>query len=275
MLNTINVFEKYSPKFIKEETPLYDELGEPAAFKCSLDDVLAFVESDYPLFDSTVHYEDYDDYGVDYYVKLVHEKLTIKIEKDFGGMFCPTDCLKVVMSANSGFEMKFPIADFWIGKHYESIMKQYMDLVIELLDLGLLVQDARPFEPSNLPVNPDEFDCFADSVAESPTPHFELFQTKEMWTYEELNALCLQDPELSSKGVCLKGVYDNSGSCLVVFSGYVGGYVAMIKYMLSGIKQREDEIWYQTEIRVDARVEHHPGALAQLCMPLLEEKENI
>jgi len=78
---------------IIKEIPLYDELGDFAAIRASLEDICKFINQEFAYLSTSIHYEDDDDYGCEHYLLIKGECADIQLKKDYGGMFCPNDAL--------------------------------------------------------------------------------------------------------------------------------------------------------------------------------------
>lgn len=76
-----------------KETKLYNEFGEPEALSVNLNDVAELIRKLIPNSDVSVHYDDYDDYGCEHYILVKGECANLKLQKDYGGMYCPTNGL--------------------------------------------------------------------------------------------------------------------------------------------------------------------------------------
>ncbi|RMG71284.1 MAG: hypothetical protein D6711_15615 [Chloroflexi bacterium] len=127
-----------------KETKLYNGYGEQEATSVKLKDVKGFIEENFPGWNPSIHFEDNDDYGVKHYILIQGVGDTqLTINKDYGGMFCPTDRLECVLKDSDSKNR----VTMTIGENYAE-------------NLIILMQFAEPYLKDEEPLENLEYDEF-------------------------------------------------------------------------------------------------------------------
>ena len=84
-----------------KETILYGHDDEPEAISVDLEDVKTLLIGIDPSLSIQINYDDYDDYGVEHFLTIKGECADLVFKKDYGGMYCQTNCLECFVQPHS------------------------------------------------------------------------------------------------------------------------------------------------------------------------------
>ncbi len=117
-----------------KEKKLYDQFGDHVAMSVNLNDVHAFIQHNWPQLRTTIHFNNYDEYGVEHYILINGACADIKLEKNYGGMFIGQDYIEchIIIHDEYNFTGKAP-ASKAIGEQYTRQITEFINAHLHYL----------------------------------------------------------------------------------------------------------------------------------------------
>lgn len=119
-----------------KETLLVDKYGDDAAVSVNLNDLLAFINSNFPDLIASVHHDDHE-----HYIEIKGACACIYLKKNFGGMYCPDNYLDCEVIASVYRNKDTSTSHKFLFKNENpneiSIRKNYAESIIDYLKNNL------------------------------------------------------------------------------------------------------------------------------------------